>query len=144
MKVRDIMTKDLTSIEKEISVKELIFILNSSGTTSVPVVDDEEKLIGFISESDIIKAALPGYFELLDGIAFIPDMNQLSKKLVQIEDDAIEKYMQREVVWVYDDDDDLQVADMMIRKNIRNIPVVNREGHLVGVVTRINLVQQLL
>lgn len=144
MKVRDIMTKDLTSIEKEISVKELIFILNSSGTTSVPVVDNEEKLIGFISESDIIKAALPGYFELLNGIAFIPDMNQLSKKLVQIEDDAIEKYMQREVIWVYDDDDDLQVADTMIRKNIRNIPVVDREGHLVGVVTRINLVQQLL
>ncbi len=144
MKVRDIMTKDLTSIEKEISVKELVFILNSSGITSVPVVDDEEKLIGFISESDIIKAALPGYFELLSGIAFIPDMDHLSKKLAQIEDDAIEKYMQREVVWVYDDDDDLQVADMMIRKNIRNIPVVDHESHLVGVVTRINLMQQLL
>lgn len=144
MKVRDIMTKDLTSIEKEMSVKELVFILNSSGKTSVPVVDAEEKLIGFISEADIIKAALPGYFELLNGVGFIPDMNQLSKKLAQIEDDAIEKYMQREVVWVYDDDDDLQVADLMIRKNIRNIPVIDHESHLVGVVTRINLVRQLL
>jgi Mg/Co/Ni transporter MgtE len=45
---------------------------------------------------------------------------------------------------VYDDNDDLQVADMMIRKKNRNIPVIDQESHLVGIITWINRIQQLL
>ena len=56
MKVRQIMTKDLTSEEKTVPVRELIFILDSSEMPSVPIVDEEGKLIGVISEKDIIRA----------------------------------------------------------------------------------------
>ena len=128
MKVREIMTKDLTAEEKTIPVRELIFILNSAYMSSMPIVDEEGKLIGIISEKDLIKAALPGYFEMLHSTSFIPDMNQLAKKLVQIADDSIEKYMQRDFICVEGDDDDLQAADLIIRRNLKSLPVVDKRG----------------
>ena len=144
MKVREIMTKDLTAEEKTIPVRELIFILNSADMSNMPIVDEEGRLIGIISEKDLIKAALPGYFEMLHSTSFIPDMNQLAKKLVQIADDAIEKYMQFDFICVEEDDDDLQAADLIIRRNLKSLPVVDKEGRLVGVVKRIDLLEHLL
>ncbi|MCK4683246.1 CBS domain-containing protein [Candidatus Bipolaricaulota bacterium] len=144
MKVRDIMTKDLTSCEKDVSVRELIFILDSAGIPNIPIVDEEEKVIGYISEKDLIKAALPGYFEMLHTASFIPDLNQISKKLAQIADDPIEKYMQHNAIVVTEDDDDLQAADLIIRKGTKSLPVVDSEGRLVGKVKRIDLLHHLL
>ncbi len=144
MKVRDIMTKDLTSCEKDVSVRELIFILDSAGIPNMPIVDEEEKVIGYISEKDLIKAALPGYFEMLHTTSFIPDLNQISKKLAQIADDPVEKYMQHDAIVVTEDDDDLQAADLIIRKGTKSLPVVDSEGRLVGKVKRIDLLHHLL
>ena len=144
MKVRDIMTKDLTSCEKDVSVRELIFILDSAGIPNIPIVDEEEKVIGYISEKDLIKAALPGYFEMLHPTSFIPDLNQISKKLAQIADDPVEKYMQHNAIVVTEDDDDLQAADIIIRKGTKSLPVVDSEGRLVGKVKRIDLLHHLL
>ncbi len=144
MKVRDIMTKDLTSCEKDVSVRELIFILDSAGIPNIPIVDEEEKVIGYISEKDLIKAALPGYFEMLHTASFIPDLNQISKKLAQIADDPVEKYMQHNAIVVTEDDDDLQAADLIIRKGTKSLPVVDSEGRLVGKVKRIDLLHHLL
>jgi CBS domain-containing protein len=125
-------------------VRELIFILDSAGIPNIPIVDEEEKVIGYISEKDLIKAALPGYFEMLHTTSFIPDLNQISKKLTQIADDPIEKYMQHDVLVVTEDDDDLQAADLIIRKGVKSLPVVDSEGRLVGKVKRIDLLQHLL
>ncbi len=144
MRVREIMTKDLTAVEKDIPVRELIFILNSADMPSMPIVDAEGKLIGVISEKDLIKAALPGYFEMLHSTSFIPDLNQLSKKLAQIAHDPIERYMKTDVITISDMDDDLQAADIIIRKNLKSLPVVDKEGRLVGVVRRIDLLRHLL
>ncbi len=144
MKVRDIMTKDLTSCEKDASIRELIFILDSSGVPNMAIVDEEDKVIGFISEKDIIRACLPGYFDMLHTASFIPDMNQISKKLEQISDDPVEKHMRRDIIMVGEDDDDLQAAEIIIRKNVKNLPVVDREGHLVGQVRRIDLLRHLV
>jgi len=144
MKVREIMTKDLTAVEKDISVRELIFILDNAEIPNVPVVDEGNCLIGFISEKDLIRATLPGYFEMLHSASYIPDMNQMAEKLEQIADEPIEKYMSRNVLSVTEEDDDLRAADMIIRKGVKNLPVVNGEGQLIGRVRRIDLLRRLL
>jgi len=144
MKVREIMTKDLTAVEADLPVRELIFIFENAEMPNTPVVDDDGILIGFISEKDLIRAALPGYFELLHSASFIPDMNQLSTKLLQIADEPIGNYMRRDVHYVTEDDDDLRAADLVIRQGVKNLPVVNAEGRLVGRVRRIDLLRQLL
>lgn len=142
MKVRQIMTKDLTAVEPNTSVKELIYILNNSGLSSLPVVDEDERIIGFISERDLIEAALPGYFEMLHE-TFLPG-EKLSQKLKEIENQPVSKFMVKEVVKVEEDEDDLYVADLMIRKDLKMVPVINKDGILVGMVRRVDLLKSLL
>lgn len=144
MKVREIMTKDLTSCDKSVSVRELIFLLESAGLPNVSIVDDDDRVVGYISERDLIQAALPGYVDLLHTTSFIPDLNQISKKLARIADDPIEKYMQHHVLVVSEDDDDMQAAELIIRKGLKALPVVDAEGRLVGQVRRIDLLRHLL
>ena len=144
MKVREIMTKDLTAVEKDVPVRELIFILNNANMPNMPVVDEDGKLTGFISEKDLIRAALPGYFEMLHSTSFIPDMNQLSKKLNQIADEPIERFVRTPAMSVTDEDDDLQAADLIIRKGVKNVPVVDANGRLVGRVRWIDLLRHFL
>ncbi len=141
MKVKEIMTKDLTAAEPTMTVRELIELFHQSGLSSVPVVNDEGRILGIISERDIIEGALPGYFEVLYGIT---DMNHLSQKLREIENDRIEFYMTPEVIKIEEDDDDLTAADLMIRKNVKSLPVVNKDGILVGMLRRIDLLKDLL
>ncbi len=144
MKVREIMTKDLTAVEKDVTVRELIFILNNAEMPNMSVVDEEGLLIGFISEKDLIRAALPGYFEMLHSASYIPDMNQLAKKLAQIADEPIERFVRFGAMAVTEDDDDLQAADLIIRKGLKNVPVVDAEGRLVGRVRRIDLLRHFI
>lgn len=141
MKVKEVMTRDLTAAEPSMTVRELIELFHQSGLSSVPVVNEEGRILGIISERDIIEGALPGYFEVLHGIT---NMDHLSQKLREIENDRIEFYMTPEVVKIEEDEDDLTAADLMIRKNIKSLPVINKDGILVGMLRRIDLLKDLL
>lgn len=141
MKVKEIMTKDLTAAEPTMTVRELIELFYQSGLSSVPVVNEDGRIVGIISERDIIEGALPGYFEVLYGIT---DMNHLSQKLREIENDRIEFYMTPDVITIEEDEEDLTAADLMIRKNVKSLPVVNKDGILVGMLRRIDLLKDLL
>jgi CBS domain-containing protein len=141
MKIKEIMTKDLTAAEPTMTVRELIELFHQSGLSSVPVVNDEGRVLGIISERDIIEGALPSYFEVLYGIT---DMNHLSRKLREIENDRIEFYMTPDVIKIEEDEDDLTAADLMVRKNVKSLPVVNKDGILVGMLRRIDLLKDLL
>ncbi|MGD9675744.1 MAG: HPP family protein [Candidatus Bipolaricaulia bacterium] len=144
MNVREIMTKDLTAVESDTSVRDLIFILENAEMPGMPVVDDDGRLTGFISEKDLIRAALPGYFELLHSASFLPDLNQVAKKLTKIADDPISKYMRKDVFSVREDEDDLRASDLILRKDVMSVPVVDAAGRLVGRVRRIDLLRHFL
>lgn len=144
MKVREIMTRDLTSVDPDTTVRELIYILDKSGLSSVPAVDEDGRVLGIVSERDIIEGAVPGYFELLHGSSFLPAVDQFSEKLKEIENDPVSLYMTRNATKIDEDDDDLAVADLMLHKNLKLLPVVNKDGLLVGMLRRIDLLKDLL
>ncbi|MBI1744385.1 CBS domain-containing protein [Candidatus Acetothermia bacterium] len=144
MKVREIMTRDLTSVDPDTTVRELIYILDKSGLSSVPAVDEDGRVLGIVSERDIIEGAVPGYFELLHGSSFLPAVDQFSEKLKEIENDPVSLYMTRNATKIDEDDDDLAVADLMLHKNLKMLPVVNKDGLLVGMLRRIDLLKDLL
>jgi len=144
MKVKDIMTKDLTAVRANQSLKALIFLLEKSELSGVPVVDQKGVVVGFISERDIIQAALPNYFEMLRTASYLPDINQLSRRLEEIKGDHVEEYMVEEVITVDEEEEDIHVADLIIRNELNRVPVVDEDGMLAGIVQRIDLLGALL
>ena len=144
MKAHEFMRRDLTSVETDSTIQEVIYLMEQSGLSSLPVVDDEGVLVGIISEKDLIRAALPRYLEMLHSASFLPNLNQLARRLKEMADEPVSKYMHRDVVLVRPDDEDLQIADTLLRHELKQVPVVDDEGHLVGVIRRIDLLYHLV
>ncbi len=143
MKAHEFMRKDLTSVDAETPISEVIYVMEQSGLSSLPVLDDEGTLVGVISERDIIRAALPSYFDMLHSTAILPNLNQLGRSLERISQRPASEFMARDPVVVRPSDEDLQVAQLFIRRRLKQIPVANEAGYLVGVVRRIDLLNQL-
>lgn len=144
MKVSELMVKDLTSVEADDTIRLLVETLEASETSCLPVTDAESRLVGIISERDVLAAAVPKYMELLQGASFMPCMDQLTSGLNRIADDPVSRHMNRNAVSVEHDSDDLQAADLMLRHKLRLLPVVDADGRLVGIVRRVDLLKHVL
>ena len=144
MRVCDLMLKDLTSVDPDDSVRTLVETLETSEATSVPVTDDDDHLVGVVSERDVLAAALPRYMELLHSGAFLPNLDQLSRGLNRVADEPVSRLMSRNVISVCDTADDLQAADLLLRNRLRCLPVVDVDGRLVGIVRRVDLFKHVL
>ncbi|MCD6541686.1 CBS domain-containing protein [Candidatus Bipolaricaulota bacterium] len=143
MKARELMRRDLTSVEPDTLIHEAIYLMEQAGLSTLPVVDEEGKLVGVITEHDLIHAALPEYFEMLHSISFLPNLNQVQKRLREMAFKPVSDYM-KEALSVRLDDEDLHIADLLIRKRLKQIPVVDEEGKLVGVIRRIDILSRLV
>lgn len=141
--MRDFLRRDLSAVERTTRVRQVIRLLDNSGLSSLPVVDEEGKVVGVVSERDLIRALIPGYMDMLRSTSFLPSLNQLARRLREIGDHPVEQYMTKEVVTVKLDHPDLHVADLMLRKGLKQVPVVDDQGRLVGVVRRIDLLSRL-
>lgn len=143
MKVGEIIDRDLSSLSADCPVSEAIEVLYHHNASGLPVLNDENRVIGFISEKDIIKAALPGYAHMLQDSSFLPDYGQFSVRLRAIANDPISKYMKVNITSFDEEDSDFYVANKVIKDNIKIAPVL-RDGVLIGVVSRSHLLRHLL
>ncbi|WP_448374931.1 CBS domain-containing protein [Fervidobacterium sp.] len=141
LRVRDFMMYDLTFVFENDTVEDVIEILNKTSFPGVCVVDSDLKVVGFVGEEDIIRACLPSYFNLLQTAAFLPDTNLFIKNLKKIAHDPVGKYATKPVTTVTPDDTLLYIADMIMRKGFKIIPVVDDNNVLLGYVTRISVLE---
>ncbi len=143
MRIGDVMDRDLTSITQDRTIGEAIEILARHRLTGIPVVDDDLRVVGFISEKDIVKAALPGYFDYLQDTSFIPDFGQFQSKLRQISRHEVSRYMTDDVDLFEEDDSDFTVAMTLVEHGYIRGPVV-KNGILVGMANRSALLGRIL
>jgi CBS domain-containing protein len=143
VRIGDVMDRDLTALSEHVGLATAIEVLSRHRLTGVPVLDDNGEVVGFISEKDIVKAALPGYFEYIQDPSFIPDFGQFQSRLRKIRNEPVSRFMHREVVVFTEDDSDFFVAMTLIRHNLKRAPVV-RDGVLVGVVNRTDLLERIM
>ena len=134
MKIKEVMIPDLTSVSENTTIKETLKILHLQRLFGLPVVNNEQNVIGIISESDIIKACLPGYYKELQNPSFLPDFNQFSKQAKKIAHLPVKEFMIRKVYTIEENTSRTEAANLLFRKHLRILPVV-REGKLVGVLT---------
>ena len=118
MKVRDLPPGDLLSVQPETSIADVAGQMRT-GDSDAAVVMSEGRLVGIITERDLVRA-------IADGI----DPRSARADLVMTADPA-----------TVDADEDVEVvAVKMMRLGIRHLPVVNKAGKPVGLVSARNLV----
>ncbi len=140
-KVREIMIRDLTAVSENATLKEVAKILATRRLAGLPVVDENQKLAGFISEADIIHSIVPSHAQKEE--VFLRNFAELTRKLSQVGERKVKDHMSKNVESVSEDDDIYTLADLMLGKNYKSLPVV-REGRLVGIVSRAEVCRDLM
>jgi CBS domain-containing protein len=141
---REVMTPTVFTVRASDSIEDTVQLLASQHISGVPVVDGERQVIGILSEADLIdehkrEAAIPR--TLLYGLIPLPN-DVLAEaahrgKILRADD-----LMTRPVVTATENMAVHELADLMVQRRINRIPVV-RDGRLVGIVTRSDLVRAL-
>jgi len=144
MYARKVMSRPVVTIKAGASIFDAAETLLSSGISAAPVVDADGKMIGIVSEADLMfraeTATTPSrswFQRLLDDDAII------ARDYVRSHSRRVTDVMTKEVVAADEHADLKEVAALMKRHNIKRVPIV-RDGKLVGLVSRSNLLQGLL
>jgi CBS domain-containing protein len=133
-KVNDVMTTTVVAVKQGASFKEMAALLTKYRVSAFPVLDDDQKVIGIVSEADLLaKAALNA--ERGGAITAIMHHNELKKAGGVTAGDL----MTSNVVTVKPDDTVEQAARLMYHLQVKRLPVVDAGGYLVGIVSRADL-----
>jgi len=136
IKVRDIMTPDPQRVTPETPVQDVVRLLLGVTFTSVPVVDRAGRPLGIIAQGDLVyRAGLPLRLGLLADSA----PGRKDSALQALAGKQAESVMTRPAVVIAEDQRLTDAVDLMLRKDVKRLPVVDENGLLTGVLSRVDV-----
>jgi CBS domain-containing protein len=145
MRAIDIMTREVLTIDAEASVKAVAALLSERGISGAPVVDTANQVVGIISEGDLLHRAEIGTEQRrrrrrswwLDSLAA-----DLAPDYVKSHGSKVADVMTRDVISVEETTELADIANLFEMNGIKRVPVI-KDGKLVGLISRANLVRAL-
>lgn len=141
MRVEEIMTRDVIAVAPETSVHEAARRMADHEVSGLPVVDDTGKVVGIVSDGDLI-VRQKGQERLPLWRLFFGDAERLAREYQKAHGTTVGEVMTRSVITVSPDLPIDSAAAILDRHQIRRVPVV-ADGQLVGIVSRGDLVKAL-
>ncbi|MEO5341130.1 MAG: CBS domain-containing protein [Magnetococcus sp. MYC-9] len=135
MLVRDVMVTNVRTAKKEDSIRSVAATICTNKISGLPVVDDENRLLGIISEKDILNALLPSYSDFLEDPVRARDFLAMENSYQEILSRSVGSHMTKRVFSVFPDELVMQAASKMALHRFRRIPVVDEGNLLVGIVS---------
>jgi CBS domain-containing protein len=142
MKVRDIMTSDVVTVGPEDSLKDVASILTALGVSGLPVCDLERRVIGVVSEADILYKELDPKERTGGALAWLVDGTD-GKTIRKASARKVADAMSVPAITISPFRSVAEAARVMTLHGINRLPVVKGES-LVGIVTRADLVRAFL
>ena len=145
MRAMDVMTTEVITVDEHASVQALAELLCDRGISGAPVVDANNRLVGIVSEGDLLHRAETGTERRAERrrswwLASIA--SDMARDYVKSHGRTVKEIMTRNVVSVGEMADLADIAMLLETSRIKRVPVV-RDGKLVGIVSRANLVRAL-
>jgi CBS domain-containing protein len=142
--VRDIMDPEPATVGGDADIESVVRLLREHGTTGVPVVDEEGRLRGIITEEDLVLADeegdlhLPHYIELFGGQVFLEPLQRFEERLRKAFAAKAEDMMTRNPTTIAPDATVQEAAHLISESGHNRLPVTEGD-RLVGVVTRVDV-----
>jgi len=144
MQARDIMTKNVVSVGPDTDIREAAKSLLDHRISAAPVIDQEGSLVGIVSEGDLLRRPETGtgrrHSWWLDLLA---SPREKALRYVKEHSRRVGDVMTRKVITVTEDTDLESIADTLEKNRIKRVPVV-RDGKVIGIVSRANLMRGLI
>jgi CBS-domain-containing membrane protein len=142
MLARDVMVSPVITVSIDATVRDVAQILLEKRISAVPVIDGNGRLAGIATESDLMHRVEAGterrhsrWLEALQG------NRPLAVDYVKSHTTKVADIMTREVVTASPETPLHEIAELLERLHIKRVPIVSKNGDLVGIVSRANLLQ---
>jgi CBS domain-containing protein len=138
----EIMDRDVPSVRPEEDARTAIDLLAKTDLGAIPVVDEGNKVVGIVSESDLIISEeesdlhLPHYLNIMGGIVFVGSMKGFDERLEKAFASKVSELMTADPIVARDFENVDRVAKKIADEHHNHLPVVDADGNLVGMVTR--------
>jgi CBS domain-containing protein len=144
LQARNIMTTDVLTVAPETSISELSKMLENRKIGGVPVVDKSGRLVGVITQSDLVERArdleLPPAINILDLHIYLQIPSHLFHKVEKMLGTTVGDCMTKNPVTVAPDTPIAKVAALMAKQKVHTLPVLEGEK-LVGIIGKMDLVR---
>ncbi|XGB41541.1 MAG: CBS domain-containing protein [Nodosilinea sp. LVE1205-7] len=145
--VAEVMTPNPVAVNPDTLLQEAIQLLVENQIGGLPVIDPGGKLVGILSESDLMWQTtgvdMPAYVLLLDSVIYLKNPSQYSQEIHKALGQLVRDVMTAKVITISPHSPLRQAAQLMHEKRIRRLPVVDDRGQVVGMVTRGDIVREM-
>lgn len=143
MKVSDVMSKQVDSISYKARVEKAALLIFNRNIHGVPVVKDR-KVVGFITEKDILAKFHPTFREYIADLVHSSNFEEMENEATNILNLPVEKIMSRDIKTVKPNTPLLKAHALMAVNEIGRLPVVDDEGNLIGMVSKSDVFRSLI
>lgn len=143
---KDIMSKTVITVEKDTSISELSALFIEYNINGIPVVDNEKKVIGIVTQGNLIEQNknlhIPTVITLFDAVLFLESEKKFETDARKLTGNKVEDIYSADAVTVSIDTEVGEVARTMAEKNVHTLPVLDGDK-LVGVIGKLDVIRGL-
>jgi len=134
------MKRNVVSIPVTASVREAAALIVKKHIGLLPVVDKEDKLIGVVGVRDLLSLELPDFVSFVADLDFVHDFGavEITRPPARTLDKSIKSLM-KDAIAVDEDCGLLRAYALMLQHNLHDMPVVSKDGKLIGVASRVDV-----
>lgn len=138
VRIEDIM-RPADTVRPGTLAREALRIMREHNVPGVPVTDEDGTLRGFVTDGQLLEAALPKYLKMMDRLSFVPEnADKWVHYLTEAADRPVGEVMGEEVSSIELGRSELAVAHRMVHDGVSSV-VITRDGKVEGVVNRLDL-----
>jgi CBS domain-containing protein len=143
--VADVMTRDPIVVSPQTPIKEAIQLLVEKRISGLPVVDNTGKLVGVISETDLMwqetGVSPPAHIMILDSVIYLENPAKYERELHKALGQTVGEVMTPEAVTITPEKPLREAAAIMHDRSVRRLPVLDSTGAVIGILTRGDIVR---
>jgi len=140
MKVSSCMKRNVISVQPKTSIHDAAVLLVKKHIGLLPVVDDDDKPIGAIGMRDLLKLEMPAFVDFVADVDFVHDFGAVEdmRPSAAVLKKSIKTIM-RPVLTVDENCGLLRAYSLMLQQHLHDIPVVDKDGKLMGIASRVDI-----
>ncbi|MEJ1934447.1 CBS domain-containing protein [Nostoc sp. NIES-2111] len=143
--VADVMSHNPVVVKPETPLQEAIKILAERRISGLPVVDNDGKLLGIISETDLMwqetGVTPPAYIMFLDSVIYLQNPTAYDRDLHKALGQTVGEVMSKNPVTITPEESVKQAAQLMHDRKVHRLPVLDDAGQVIGILTRGDIIR---
>ena len=136
MQIKQIMSSKPITLPSSALLRELWKILFQKQINSIMITDSNNKLVGIATKEDLLKILYPDYAEYLADFSSLSDFEEMEQRVGSVMRKRVIDVMCKTVIFTRPDTQAMRALSRMIVRRVNQLPVVDEENHVVGMVTK--------